>query len=140
MRMNKNVRTESITLKCLSGQSILAFIILITAMSVANAAWTIEPVLRVGAEKDDNPTLSARTDDVLDDTGYLIDVSARFDYQSELTQFHFTPRVSSRNYSDHADELDADDVFFDSSFSHDTILGTGSLQISRAVEPRIRVM
>jgi len=118
--MNKNARTKSFTLKRLSGQSILTLIISLTAVSVVNADWRFEPVLRVGGEKDDNPTLSVRTDDVLDDTGYLIDASVRFDYRSELTQFYITPRILSRNYSDHPDELDSDDLFLDVSFSHDT--------------------
>ena len=118
--MNKNRKTKSVMCIHLFRQAIFAFTLLIGAVSAVQAEWRFEPVLKVGGEKDDNPTLSVRTDDVLDDTGYLIDLSVRFDYRSPLTKFYVTPRVRSRNYSDHPEELDSDDLYLRSSFSHDT--------------------
>ena len=128
--MNKNTKTDPITLRCVSGKPILVFIILISAISAVKAEWQIEPALKVGVEKDDNPALSSRTDDVLKDTGLLYDVSARFDYQSPLTKFYVAPRLLSRNYSDHPDELDSDDWYLKSSFSHDTKSSTLRIRLN----------
>ncbi len=80
--MNKNANTESIALRLFSGRAILAFIIVMSATSAVQAEWRFEPKVKVGGEKDDNPTLSVSTDDVLDDTGYLIDFRTRFVFRS----------------------------------------------------------
>lgn len=84
----------------------------------ASAQWTVEPVLKVGGEKDDNATLSVRTDDVLDVTGFLYEGSMRFNYESPLTQFYVTPEVISRNYNDFGEILDSTDIFLRSHYTY----------------------
>ena len=61
------------TIGTLSFLTVLAIILPATAQ----AQWSIEPALRVGGEKDDNPTLTFRTDDVKDTTGLLLDRARR---------------------------------------------------------------
>jgi hypothetical protein len=87
------------------------------AFGTANAQWSFEPVLKVGGERDDNATLSVRTDDVLDVTGILYDLSARIEYGAAKHQFFITPQVISRNYDD-APEIDSDDIFVKSAYSY----------------------
>jgi hypothetical protein len=96
----------------------LRLFVLVAALAVvgrAEAQWTWEPVVKVGGEKDDNATLSVRTDDVLDVTGFLYDVSARFNFDSATHDFFVTPQLISRNYDD-APEIDSDDVFVRSGY------------------------
>lgn len=84
----------------------------------ASAQWTVEPILKVGAEKDDNATLSVRTDDVIDVTGLLYEASFRFNYDSPITDFYITPEVASRNYNDFEEILDTTDIFLNSRYTY----------------------
>jgi len=100
-----------------------AVALLLLAPTMANAQWTFEPIAKIGVERDDNATLSVRTDDVQDVSGILADLIARISYQSPLTSFNIEPRVISRRYED-AEELDSDDIFLRSIYSHRGISNT----------------
>jgi len=89
----------------------------IAIVSDANAQWSWEPVVRVGGEKDDNATLSVRTDDVLDVTDILYDVGARINFDSATSDFFIEPQLISRNYND-APEIDSNDVFVRSAYTY----------------------
>jgi hypothetical protein len=102
----------AVTLAC-------SFFVAMVVTSTAQAQWSYEPVVGIGVERDDNATLSTRTDDILDVNGILYDISLRFDYNSALTDFFVTPRIVSRNYSD-APELDTDDKYLESVYRHRT--------------------
>jgi len=95
--------------------SLFAGAAVLLAFGTANAQWNFEPVVKVGGERDDNATLSIRTDDVLDVSGLIADISVRVDYQSALSRFYVTPRLVSRNYKDNP-EIDSDDVFVRSEY------------------------
>ena len=97
--------------------SLLTGAVALLAFGTANAQWNFEPVVKVGGERDDNATLSIRTDDVLDVSGLLADISVRVDYQSALSRFYVTPRLVSRNYKDNP-EIDSDDIFVKSEYSY----------------------
>ena len=71
--------------------SLLAGAVALLAFGTANAQWSFEPQLRVGAERDDNAKLSTRTDDVLDVNGLLYSAEVRANYESQLTNFYITP-------------------------------------------------
>lgn len=67
----------------------------------ANAQdWSFDPVLSVGGEFDDNAQLTTRTDDIVELTGLLVEAAADIGYQSETTEFVFSPLVQDRSYSD----------------------------------------
>ena len=108
--MKKNIHNTQSQIVHVAGLLTVGMLLAAMVPGAALAQWTFEPIARVGVEKDDNATLSIRTDDVRDVTGILYDLSLRADYQSALTSFFITPRVISRNYSDDPD-LDSDDIF-----------------------------
>lgn len=93
--------------------------IAVLSVGAADAQWTAEPVLKAGFERDDNATLSIRTDDVKNVDGLLLDASARIEFNSTLTDFFVEPRVLSRSYSDNP-EIDSDDIFLESVYRRDT--------------------
>ncbi len=116
--MNKNIDIAPSQIVRTAALLVVGLLLAAVAPTSAQAQWTFEPALKVGAEKDDNATLSIRTDDVRDVTGVLYDLSLRADYQSALTSFYITPTVISRNYSDDPD-LDSDDIFVSSVYRRD---------------------
>ena len=91
----------------------------VLAVTAAQAAeWRIEPLIRVAGDFDDNALLTTRTDDQADISGYIIDASAIFAYQSETTRFFITPRLSRSDYGDPG--FDSNDQFLRFDFDHDT--------------------
>jgi len=117
--MNKKTTVVANAYSRIAATLIYSFVIAMVVPITVQAQWLFEPVVKVGGEKDDNATLSTRTDDVLDVTGVLYDLSVRIDYNSALTDFFVTPKIVSRNYAD-APELDSDDVFVESVYRHRT--------------------
>jgi len=115
--MNNKIDSSSNQIIRVMGHWVVVLILAAVAPTTVQAQWTIEPIIKVGAERDDNATLTVRTDDILDVSGFLYDISARFSYQSALTNFYITPQLLSRNYSDHP-EIDSDDIFVRSLWSH----------------------
>ena len=92
---------------------------LLFAQENASAQWSFDPMVRVGAEADDNATLTIRTDEEIDLEGLLLEASAGFLYDSQRTDFEITPRVRNNNYSDNP-ELESTDVFVNSRLTHET--------------------
>jgi len=85
--------------------------------TAATADWDISPVVKVGAETDDNPNLDPRTDQEISLSGYLAEVSANLAYSSTRTTFSVAPTYLHRNYPDNP-EYDSDDWFLTSRFRH----------------------
>ena len=79
--------------------------------------WRFEPIMKVGAEYDDNASLSIRTDQEVELTGFLLDLRADIKYASPTTSFVIQPRVVVRDYSDEP-EFDSDDYFLRSLFKY----------------------
>lgn len=95
----------------------LAITLIVGCSSLANADWTVTPVLKAGAESDDNARLDARTDLEVDLSGYLLEASADFYYETERTTFSVEPRFLARFYSDD-EAFDSDDLFLRSAYNH----------------------
>lgn len=78
--------------------------------------FRFEPIVKVGAEIDDNATLRIRTDQEVELAGYLLDAKADIYYTSPTTSLFVQPRVLLRNYDE--SEFDSDDLFLRSNFRH----------------------
>jgi len=89
--------------------------IAVLGSGVASADWNFDPILRAAYDFDDNATLSTRTDDELELSGYLAEASLDMVYTSERSYLSMRPMVRSRDYGKDAEEEDwnADDQFFD---------------------------
>ena len=99
------------------------------AGEAAQAQWTFDPVLRVGAESDDNATLTVRTDEEISLDGFLAEAIAGLSYEAPRTNFSFQPRVRSNNYSDNP-EAESTDVFVASRWTHETQSSTFGLRVN----------
>ena len=91
--------------------SIIVLVLVLSAPATYAQQTTLEPVLRVGYELDDNATLSIFTIEEPEITGILLDASARFGYRSPKTKLTATARILDRNYDE--EEFDHTDEFFD---------------------------
>jgi len=108
--------------KTLSDKLIVAGLVLLFALTAtpSNAQnWSFSPQLAFGAEYDDNSQLSVRTDNIVQLEGLLVEGRVDLRYDSETTQFLFTPIVLGRNYSDEPD-FDSTRISIRSRFEHDT--------------------
>jgi hypothetical protein len=81
--------------------------------SVTLADWYFDPVLRAAWDFDDNATLSPRTDDEIDLSGYIAEASVDFIYKSEMSFFSMRPILRTRDYGSENDDWNADDQFVD---------------------------
>ena len=118
--MYEQIRVNSEALRRFSGLCAISFVILLGAMSAVEAAeWRFEPVLRVAGEFDDNPILSIRTDVDKNESGYIVEGSAKIAYGSDKTDFYITPRVRSSEFGSDS-ELNSDDQFLRLDFRHNT--------------------
>ena len=98
--------------------SVLAASILAVALPAPSLAdWSLAPLVRVGWENDDNPRLTARTDEEVDLRGYLGELTLGLGYAAERTEFSFRPRLLVRDYPDETD-FESNDVFLASTFDH----------------------
>ena len=79
----------------------------------AAADWQFDPVLRAAFDYDDNATLSTRTDDEIDLSGYIGEASLDMIYTSPNAYLSMRPIVRTRNYGDEDDTWNSDDQFFD---------------------------
>lgn len=105
---------------------LLVFCMILCAVALPHSAeaqdWKFEPIVRVGGEYDDNARLDVRTDQEVDITGYLLDLSADIEYSSPTTAFFLQPSALVRNYSDSV--FDAEDYYVRSDFSRQGQLNT----------------
>ena len=91
--------------------SIIVLALVLSAPATYAQQTTLEPVLRVGYELDDNATLSIFTIEEQEISGILLDARLRYGYQSPKTKLTATARILDRNYDD--EEFDHTDEFFD---------------------------
>jgi hypothetical protein len=80
---------------------------------IAAAEWQFDPILRASWDFDDNATLSPRTDDEVELSGYIAEASLDMIYNSEDSYFSIRPIARFRNYGNDEDVEDwnADDQF-----------------------------
>lgn len=99
---------------------LLVLSMVIPVVALPNSAqaqdWKFEPIVRVGADYDDNATLAVRTDEEVVLKGYLLDLQADINYSSQTTTFFLQPRAMLRNYPDDS-EFDSDDFRLQSRFN-----------------------
>jgi hypothetical protein len=76
------------------------FLIAVAALPAQAQDWQFSPEIAAGVELDDNAQLSVRTDNIVDLRGLLLEASADVRYESETTDFSFTPLILDRSYSD----------------------------------------
>ena len=79
----------------------------------ASADWQFDPVLRAAFDYDDNATLSTRTDDEIELSGYVAEASLDMIYTSPTAYLSMRPIVRTRNYGEENDTWNSDDQFFD---------------------------
>ncbi len=79
----------------------------------SSADWQLDPVLRASWDYDDNATLSPRTDEEIDLSGYIAEASVDFIRTSERSYFSLRPIARFRNYGSENDDWNADDQFVD---------------------------
>jgi hypothetical protein len=82
-------------------------------MSVAD--WQFDPALRAAWDFDDNATLSPRTDEEIDLSGYMAEASVDMIYSTDRSYLSMLPILRTRNYGDEVGEepWNADDQFFE---------------------------
>ena len=94
---------------------------------LAYSDWEYYPVLRLGADLDDNATLTTRTDEVKDITGYIGEARLGIAYYSPTALFFIEPILRSRRYND--DEFfDSNDQFLNFRMRRDGRYNTFSLR------------
>ena len=89
--------------------------IAVLGSGTASADWKFDPILRASWDYDDNATLSTRTDDEVELSGYIAEASLDMIYASERSYLSMRPMVRTRNYGKEVEVEDwnADDQFFD---------------------------
>ena len=114
--MKTTINSDCIARKFLCGAALCATAVtcLLRADAVQAQDWTLDPVLRVGYEFDDNARLQPNPGSNDEIQGYLIEGLATFGYASERTTFDLTPRITSRNYDQSS--VDSNDGFLDLDF------------------------
>ena len=94
---------------------LIAFLMAIAAPALSQ--WEVTPVIKVGAESDDNATIDPRTDQEIELQGWLAEISADLTYDSDRTDFSLMPIYLIRNYSDNP-EFENNDLYIRSVFDH----------------------
>ena len=122
-RMEKTMRTpkldentKSVPKRRLATKLMLVMLpIAVLGSGAASADWNFDPVLRAAWDIDDNATLSTRTDDEVELSGYMAEASLDLIYTSERSFLSMRPMVRTRDYGNEPDEEDwnTDDEFFD---------------------------
>ena len=82
---------------------------------VAGADWQFDPSLRAAWDTDDNATLSPRTDEEIDLSGYIAEASLGMVYTSDRSYLSMLPIFRSRDYGNDIEEKawNTDDQFFE---------------------------
>ena len=97
---------------------LLALTVLSTAAAPAMADWQIDPVFRAAWDFDDNSTLSSRTDQEQEISGYIAEVSADFIYDTDQNYFSLRPILRTRDYGEDSGQ-DSDDQFLRLNWRYD---------------------
>jgi hypothetical protein len=111
--------------------SIGAFVACVIALAglttpVYGQEWTFDPIVRLGAEVDDNANLSIRTDQEVEISGFTADLTARVDYLSSVTSFYVAPRVRWRKFDE--SEFDSTDLFVRLNYRYRTQASTFAIR------------
>ena len=88
----------------------LGLLLVTIPVNAAMANWQIDPVLRAAWDFDDNSTLSSRTDQEKEISGYIAEASANFVYTADRSFFSARPILRTRRYGDDSGN-DSDDQF-----------------------------
>lgn len=92
----------------------IAFVVLSSSVLLtptpAAAQWKFDPVLRAAWDFDDNATLTGRTDEEIELSGYIAEASVDLVYESPNAFFSFRPMLRSRNYGNESAQ-NSDDQF-----------------------------
>jgi hypothetical protein len=117
--MTTKNQSDPFTTRCVSSiAGAIAVFAMLAGTTVQGAEWRIEPLIRAAANFDDNATLSVRTDNEEEISGYIIDARARFAYASQITDFFVTPILRYRDYGD--PRFDANEQFLRLNFERNT--------------------
>jgi hypothetical protein len=108
---DKNSESTGRRLAIMVALAVLAFAVF--GIRDATADWQFDPVLRAAFDYDDNATLSTRTDDEIDLSGYVGEASLDMIYTSPNAYLSMRPIVRTRNYGEEDDTWNSDDQFFD---------------------------
>lgn len=76
----------------------------------ASANWQFDPIFRAAYDFDDNATLSGRTDEELELSGFIGEASVDILYDTRNGFFSLRPMLRTRNYGEEANR-DSDDQF-----------------------------
>jgi len=87
--------------------------IAVLGSGTASADWKFDPILRASWDYDDNATLSTRTDDEVELSGYIGEASLDMIYDSERSHLSMRPIARTRNYGKENKAWNADDQFFE---------------------------
>jgi hypothetical protein len=90
---------------------VVALLVLVLGAGPASADWKFDPILRASWDYDDNATLSPRTDEEIDLSGYIAEASMDFIHTSDRSYFSTRPIARFRNYGSENEDWNADDQF-----------------------------
>lgn len=120
MRVSRIAIENDILPKSLRPLVLFSLGIAFLAVAMPNLAraqeWRFEPIIKVGAEYDDNADLDIRTDEEVSLSGGLLDLSADIKYSSENATFLFQPTALIRKYDE--SDFDSEDYFLRSDFNY----------------------
>jgi hypothetical protein len=129
--MNKNMKIQELlkSSENIIGARIACLVVMAGLAAPIHAQeWTFDPIVRVGAEIDDNANLSIRTDEEVEITGYTADLTTRLDYLSSVTNFYVAPRVRWRKFDE--SEFDSTDLFLRLNYRYRTRASTFAVRAS----------
>ena len=111
----RNIKTSVCRQKVPTILRLVVLPVFILGANFASADWKFDPALRASWDFDDNATLSPRTDEEIDLSGYIAEASMDFIYTTDRSYLSMLPIVRTRNYgNDVEDEAwNADDQFFE---------------------------
>jgi hypothetical protein len=106
----KNIARSVRRVGRIAGTKVVALLGLAALTPVAyGQQWKFDPILIAGVTVDDNANLSIRTDEEIELSGYLADVTARVDYLSSVSNFYIAPRIRMHKFDE--SEFDSTDLF-----------------------------
>lgn len=117
--------------------ALLAFLGCVTPMQTEAQQWTFEPVIRAGAEYDDNIRLRPDDDNVVDSGSLSLDGIGAIVRRSQSSEVKFIPRVRLRDFVEQEVE-DLDDYFLDFFGRKETLKGSFGLQVRLSQENILR--
>ena len=96
------------------------------------ADWSLDPVIRVGYEFDDNAPVAVSPDSSDEIQGYIIEASATIGSATQRNTFDMTPMIRSRNYDE--ERFDSDDGFLRLNYNHEGLKSNFRIRANYAQE------